>query len=214
MILGVIFDMDGVLVDSEPFIAAAMVRMFGEKGYTVHPDDLRPFIGTGEDNILKGVADAHQITLDLERDKARTYAIYLDLVHGNLRPLDGVLDFVRTCRERGLKIAVASSADAVKVKGNLLEIGLPLSTFDVIVSGNEVTHKKPSPEIFLEAARRLGLDPSTCLVVEDAIAGVAAAKAAGARCLALTTSFTPSQLSEADWVASTLAEAPGGVLEW
>jgi HAD superfamily hydrolase (TIGR01509 family) len=214
MILGVIFDMDGVLVDSEPFIAAAMVQMFGEKGYTVHPDDLRPFIGTGEDNILKGVADAHQITLDLERDKARTYAIYLDLVQGNLHPLAGVLEFVRTCRERGLKIAVASSADAVKVAGNLQEIGLPSSTFDVIVSGNEVTHKKPSPEIFLEAARRLGLDPSTCLVVEDAIAGVAAAKAAGARCLALTTSFTPSQLSEADWVASTLAEAPGGVLEW
>jgi len=214
MILGVIFDMDGVLIDSEPFIAAAMVQMFAEKGHTVHPDDLRPFIGTGEDNILKGVADARHVPLDLSRDKARTYAIYLDLVRGKLRPLDGVLDFVRTCRERGLKLAVASSADAVKVEGNLLEIDLPPSTFDVIVSGNQVTHKKPSPEIFLEAARRLGLDPATCLVVEDAIAGVAAAKAAGSRCLALTTSFTPSQLSEADWIAPTLAEAPGGVLDW
>jgi HAD superfamily hydrolase (TIGR01509 family) len=214
MILGVIFDMDGVLVDSEPFIAAAMVRMFGEKGAMVHPDDLRPFIGTGEDNILKGVAAAHRIPLDLERDKARTYAIYLELVRGKLHPLAGVLEFVRTCRERGLKLAVASSADAVKVAGNLQEIGLPPSTFDVIVSGDQVARKKPSPDIFLEAAQRLGLDPSTCLVVEDAIAGVSAAKAAGARCLALTTSFTPSQLSEADWVAPTLAEAPGGVLEW
>jgi HAD superfamily hydrolase (TIGR01509 family) len=214
MILGVIFDMDGVLVDSEPFIAAAMVQMFGEKGYSVQPDDIRPFIGTGEDRILSGVAEAHSIPLDLVRDKARTYAIYLDLVRGNLHPLAGVRDFVQTCRERGLKLAVASSADAVKVEGNLREIGLPPSTFDVIVSGNQVTLKKPAPDIFLEAARRLGLDPSTCLVIEDAIAGVAAAKAAGSRCLALTTSFNPSQLSAADWIAPTLAEAPKEVLDW
>lgn len=214
MILGVIFDMDGVLVDSEPFIAAAMVRMFAEKGYTVHPDDIRPFIGTGEDNILRGVAEAHGIPLDLVPDKARTYAIYLDLVRGKLHPLAGVRDFVRTCRDRGLKLAVASSADAVKVEGNLQEIGLPPTTFDVILSGNQVARKKPAPDIFLEAARRLGLDPSACLIVEDAIAGVAAAKAAGARCLALTTSFNPSQLSAADWIAPTLAEAPEGVLDW
>lgn len=214
MILGVIFDMDGVLVDSEPFIAAAMVRMFAEKGFRVQPEDLRPFIGTGEDHILSGVAEAHGIPLDLERDKARTYAIYLELVRGKLQPLAGVQPFVQNCRDRGLKLAVASSADAVKVQGNLREIDLPSSTFDVIVSGNQVAHKKPAPDIFLEAARRLGLDPSTCLVIEDAVAGVAAAKAAGSRCLALTTSFAPSQLSAADWIAPDLSKVPDEVLDW
>ena len=92
---------------------------------------------------------------------------------------------------RGLKLAVASSADRMKVEGNLRALKLPPDTFHALVVGEDVTHKKPAPDIFLEAARRLGLDPSACLVIEDAVSGVAAAKAAGCRCLGITTSFTP-----------------------
>ncbi len=211
---GVIFDMDGVLVLSEPFIAEASARMFAEKGYTVRREEFRPFIGQGEDRFIGGVAEARDIPLDPERDKARTYAIYLDLIKGKLKPLPGVLDFVANCRGRGLSLALASSADEIKVVGNLHEIGLPPSTFDVIVNGSQVARKKPAPDLFLEASRRLRLEPSGCLVVEDAIAGVAAAKAAGARCLALTTSFPAGQLTEADWVATNLAEVPPEALAW
>ena len=211
---GVIFDMDGVLVDSEPFIAEAAIRMFAEKGATVRPEEFRPFVGTGEDRFLGGVAEARGIPFDAPRDKARTYALYLDLIPGRLHPLPGVRDFVAECRRRGLKLAVASSADAIEVEGTLRELGLPASTFDAVVNGSQVARKKPAPDIFLEAIRRLGLEPAACLVIEDAIAGVAAAKAAGSRCLGLTTTFTPEQLAAADWIASDLANVPPGLLDW
>jgi HAD superfamily hydrolase (TIGR01509 family) len=211
---GVIFDMDGVLVLSEPILAQAAARMFAEKGYTVRHEEFHPFIGMGEARYLGGVAEARGIPFDPERDKARTYELYLDLIKGRLKPLPGVVEFVAECRRRGLKTAVASSADAVKVRGNLTEIGLPPETFDVVVDGTLVTRKKPAPDIFLEACRRLGLDPPRCLVIEDAVAGVAAARATGARVLAVTTSFPPDQLAQADWVTDRLDHLPPGVLDW
>jgi HAD superfamily hydrolase (TIGR01509 family) len=210
---GVIFDMDGVLVDSEPFIKEAGVRLFAEKGFTVRSEDFTPFVGTGEDHLLGGVAEKYGLPFDARRDKARTYAIYLELIRGRLRPLPGVFSFLDACRARHLKVAVASSADAVKVEGNLHEIGLPPDTFDVLVNGSQVERKKPAPDIFLTAAQRLGLAPAACLVVEDAVAGVAAAKAAGARCLALTTSFPAERLTAADWIVADLAHAPPNLLE-
>lgn len=211
---GVIFDMDGVLVLSEPTLALAAATMFAEKGYTVAHEEFHPFIGMGEDRYLGGVAEACGIPFDAPVDKARTYALYLDLIRGRLEPLPGVVAFVAECRRLGLKTAVASSADEVKVVGNLKEIGLPAASFDAVVNGSQVTRKKPAPDIFLEAARRIGLDPSTCLVVEDAVSGVAAAKAAGSRCLAVTTSFEPAALKQADWVTTDLDAVPPEALGW
>jgi len=211
---GVIFDMDGVLVMSEPILARAAAAMFAEKGYEVRHEEFRPFIGMGEDRYLGGVAEARGIPMDPERDKARTYELYLEMIRGRLEPLPGVVGFVAECRRRGLKTAVASSADAVKVAGNLAEIGLPAVDFDAVVDGTMCDRKKPAPDIFLEACRRIGLDPSSCLVVEDAVSGVAAAKAAGTRCLAVTTSFGPEQLAGADWVAPGLDDVPAVALDW
>lgn len=211
---GVIFDMDGVLVMSEPILAQAAARMFAEKGYEVLHEEFRPFIGMGEDRYLGGVAEARGIPFDTERDKARTYALYLDLIKGCLRPLPGVVEFVQTCRRRGLKTAVASSADEIKVVGNLREIGLPPEAFDIVVDGCQVVRKKPAPDIFLEACRRLNLDPADCLVVEDAVSGVAAAKSAGMRCLAVTTSFPADRLTLADWIVASLDAVPAQALAW
>ena len=211
---GVVFDMDGVLVLSEDFIANAAIAMFAEKGYLVRPEEFRPFIGTGEDRFIGGVAEQRGIALDPARDKSRTYEIYIGLIKGRLRPLPGVRDFVTHCQQRGLALAVASGADAIKVEANLREVGLSTESFAAIIDGTQVARKKPAPDIFLLACQRLGLDPSRVLVIEDAITGVAAAKAAGARCLALTTSFSAEQLSEADWVAPDLAQVPAAALSW
>ncbi|RLD88682.1 MAG: HAD family phosphatase [Bacteroidetes bacterium] len=210
----VLFDMDGVLVDSEAHICKAGMAMFAEKGYQVSAEDFLPFTGMGENRYLGGVAEKHRIPFDLEKDKARTYEIYADLVRGKISPLDGVHDFIHKCLDRGLKMAVASSADPVKVNINLEEIGLEKELFLAIVTGLDIEHKKPAPDIFLKAAQLVGADPGSCLVVEDAISGVAAGKAAGARVLALTTAFSPDKLSEADWITSTLATAGDEVLEW
>jgi beta-phosphoglucomutase len=214
MIRGVIFDMDGVLVDSEGFICEAATRMFAERGLAVRPDDFLPFVGAGEDRYLGGVAEKYGLRLDLDRDKTRTYELYDQIVRGRLGPLPGVREFVGRCRAKGLKLAVATSADHSKMLINLREMQLPPETFDALVNGLDVERKKPAPDIFLLAAKRLGLAASSCLVVEDAVNGVAAAKAAGASCLALTTSFTREQLSGADFFAGTLADAPAGALEW
>ena len=211
---GVIFDMDGVLVDSAPFIARAGCAMFAELGLSVRPEDFVPFVGAGENRYLGGVAEQHGFPIDIISAKRRTYEIYLEIIKGQLAPLPGVHSFLDACRRANKRTGLATSADLVKAEGNLREIGLPLSSFDAVVTGLDVVHKKPHPEIFVTAARQLELDPGDCLVIEDAVNGVAAARAAGARCLALTTSFTREQLAGADWYASTLAEAPESVLFW
>lgn len=212
---GIIFDMDGVLCDSERFICEAAIRMFLENhGVQVHPDDFLPFVGTGENRYLGGVAEKHGIALDLERDKRHTYAVYLEIIRGRLEPLSGVREFIAECRRRGLRLAVATSADRIKMEGNLREIGLPAETFDVCVNGLDTERKKPHPDIFLLAASRLGLPGERCVVVEDAPNGIAAGKAAGCRCLGLTTSFPAEVLlrAGADWIAPDLSRVPEGVL--
>lgn len=211
---GVIFDMDGVLIDSEEYICRAAIQFLATKGINAKPEDFIPFVGAGEDRYIGGVAEKYGLTLDLEEAKRQTYTIYGDLIHGRLGSLPGAREFVSRCRERGLRLAVASAADLMKVEMNLREIGFPPGTFDSIVTGSDVTHKKPHPEIFLTAAERLGLQPRNCLVVEDAVNGVRAAKAAGCRCLGILTSFSAEDLREADWHAPDLASAPPECLEW
>ncbi len=205
MIRAVIFDMDGVLTDSEPLINAAAIAMFKELGLTVEPEDFLPFVGAGEDRYIGGVAEKYRYPLDLPRAKRRTYEIYLELVPARLEAFPGASALVRACREAGLQVAVASSADEIKIRANLDKIGLPAESWDAVVVGEEVRIKKPSPEIFLVAARKLGREPSECVVVEDAVNGVEAAKAAGMRCVAVAQTFPPERLHRADLVRPRLA---------
>lgn len=202
---GVIFDMDGVLVDSEPFICKAACMMFAERGLEVEPEDFEPFVGMGEKRYIGGVAETYGHKVNIAEVKKRTYDIYLEIIKGALEPLPGVFGFIEKCKAKGLKLAVASSADLRKVEGNLVEIGLPLDSFNAVVTGDDVENKKPAPDIFLLAAERIGLVATDCLVVEDAVSGVEAAKAAGAQCLGITSSFTEEQLKGADFFAKDLA---------
>jgi HAD superfamily hydrolase (TIGR01509 family) len=207
--------MDGVLCDSEPFICEAATRMFAERhGLRVKAGDFLPFVGAGEDRYLGGVGEKYGLAMDLQADKRRTYEIYLEIIRGRLHPLAGVREFIAECRGLGMRLAVATSADEIKVQGNLREIGLPPETFDVAVNGLQVTKKKPHPEIFLRAIRQLALRPGQSLVVEDAPNGILAGRAAGARCLGLTTSFSAGALRAAGaaWTAPDLAHVPVDVL--
>ncbi|MFP3088974.1 HAD-IA family hydrolase [Treponema sp. TIM-1] len=211
---GIIFDMDGVLTDSEWFIAEAARLMFQEIHHQVvtHGDFL-PFVGLGENRFLGGVAEKYGIeAFDIERDKARTYAIYGDIVRGKLKALPGSVAFVRRCRILGFKTALATSTDYTKMMINLTEIGLAGDStikdgrtreegaadfFDTLVNGLDVERRKPFPDIFLEAAQRIKVDPRQCWVVEDSVGGIAAAKAAGMRCLALLTTFPENEIRAA-----------------
>jgi HAD superfamily hydrolase (TIGR01509 family) len=202
----VTFDMDGVLVDSEPLINAAAIAMFKEKGLTVQPVDFIPFVGAGEDRYIGGVAEAYHFPLDLPAAKQRTYQIYLSLVPSQLEAFPGAHDLVFACRKAGLRVAVASSADKIKIVANLQKIGLPLEFWDAIVVGEQVQHKKPAPDIFLLAAQSLSVEPAACVVVEDAVNGIQAAKAAGMRCIAVAQTFLAERLFEADIVRAKISE--------
>jgi beta-phosphoglucomutase-like phosphatase (HAD superfamily) len=220
----VIFDMDGVLTDSEWFIAEAGRLMFLETyAVTVTHEDFLPFVGHGENRFLGGVAEKYGITgFDIERSKARTYAIYTEIVRGKLKPLPGAVEFVRCCRELGFKTALATSTDYIKMMANLEETGLagrdagPLCSgfFDALVNGLDVERRKPFPDIFLEAARRISVVPEQCWVVEDSPGGISAAKAAGMRCLALLTTFPEETVRKAgpDLVARDLSVISPGEL--
>ena len=215
-IRAVIFDMDGVLTDSEPLISTAAMAMFKEKGLTVQTDDFRPFVGAGEDRYIGGVAEKYNFALDVSSAKKRTYEIYLELVPSRLNAFSGAVELVRACRNAGLKVAVASSADRIKLNANLEKIVLPPEMWDAIVTAEDVAHNKPAPDLFLAATRKLGLTPEQCVVIEDAVNGVQAAKLAGMRCVAVAQSFPSEQLQAADLVKGRisdvfLADLVGGV---
>jgi HAD superfamily hydrolase (TIGR01509 family) len=214
MIKGVLFDMDGVLVDSEQFICKAAIMMFNELGVKVLPEDFHPFVGMGENRYIGGVAEYHGIKVDIEKVKARTYEIYGIIVRDKLSPLPGVVEFISKCRKKHLKLAIATSADRVKMEVNMKEIGLPPDTFHSIITGQDVENKKPYPDIYIKAAKSIGLEPQECLVVEDAVSGIKAGKSAGCRCLAVASSFDVSALSEADWICKSLLKVPEEVLNW
>jgi len=205
-IRAVIFDMDGVLTDSEPLINAAAIAMFKEHGLSVQPADFLPFVGMGEDRYIGGVAEKYAFALDLPAAKKRTYEIYLELVPSRLEVFPGASDLVKSCQKAGLRVAVASSADRIKVAANLQKIGLPIPSWGAVVTGEDVSVKKPAPDIFLIAAGRLGVSPAESVVVEDAVNGVQAAKAAGMRCVAVAQTFPEERLQAADRVRQRISD--------
>jgi|SRR5450759_3486429 len=214
MIKGVLFDMDGVLVDSESFICKAAIMMFNELGINALPDDFIPFVGMGENRYIGGVAEKYGISVNINKVKARTYQIYETIIRGQLKPLPGVYEFIEKCRKKKFKLAIATSADSVKMEANLREIGLSSSIFNATVTGLDVINKKPFPDIYIKAAGCIGVKPEECLVAEDAVSGVKAAKVAGCKCLAVTTSFDSEKLKEADWICNSLMDAPDEALNW
>ncbi|RCV45112.1 hypothetical protein SETIT_9G426900v2 [Setaria italica] len=195
----VLFDMDGVLCNSEEPSRQAGVDVFAEMGVEVTVDDFVPFMGTGEANFLGGVARVKGVKdFNPESAKKRFFEIYLDK-YAKLNSgigFPGALELIMECKNAGLKVAVASSADRIKVDANLAAAGLPVSLFDAIVSADAFEKLKPAPDIFLAASKNLGVDTSECIVIEDALAGVQAAKAAEMRCIAVTTTLEEDALQE------------------
>lgn len=196
----VLFDMDGVLCNSEELSRMAAVDVFSEMGVSVTTEDFVPFMGTGEANFLGGVASVKGVAgFDPEKAKKRFFEIYLDKY---AKPNSGIgfpgaLELIMECKNRGLKVAVASSADRIKVDANLAAAGLPISIFDAIVSADAFENLKPAPDIFLSASKKLNVHPSECLVIEDALAGVQAANAAQMRCIAVTTTLSEAKMQQA-----------------
>lgn len=208
---GFIFDMDGVLCDSEDPMAEASCRMFRElHGVAPSPEEFREFMGRGSAAYFGGVARRHGVEAVLPRDRDRTYEIFRDMMRGRLRPLPGAVELIERLRSAGRLRAVATSADPIKLHAILDAIGIPAIAFDALVTAEDVERNKPAPDIFLCAAARLGCHPSECVVVEDTPPGISAALAAGMRCLGLWTTFPRDTIEAAGphWMAANLASVP------
>ncbi len=200
--------MDGVLVDTEQFILQAAMTYFREQGIETAPEDFTPHVGAGEDRYIGEVARKHGLAVDIAAAKRRVYECYDRLCRGNLPPMEGVVEFITWCRTKNLRLAIASSADEAKLLINLREIDLPPELFDCIVSGSDVRHQKPHPEIYLKAASSMQLHPSECVVIEDALNGIQAGKASGACCVGVSSAFSAVKLLQAgaDRVVESLLE--------
>ena len=192
MIKAVLFDMDGVLVDSEELTFVAAIEMLKERGADARREDFLPFIGAGDIAYLGGAAGVHGLKYDRSMSDI-TYAKYEKLVLEHDIAYKNTVKTVLKLKDMGLKLAVCTSSDLVKMNINLKAIGLQ-DKFDALINGRDIVNNKPAPDIYLKGASLLGAAPSECLVVEDAENGILAAKAAGMHNVALTTTFTESEL--------------------
>ena len=174
----VLFDMDGVLIDSEEYMAKTGVRALKKYGIEAKESDFAEFVGCGENRYVGGVAEKYGVPYRTEM-KDYLYACYGEHVKEEANIPDGVLEVLHTLRSRGYKLAVCSSADRVKVLMNLGAIGAEETLFDHLVTGTDIKNPKPDPEIYQTGAASLGLAPAECIVVEDAPSGIRAAHAAG-----------------------------------
>jgi len=189
----VIFDMDGVLVDTEPVILEAAIQGLKDFGVSALAEDFIPFVGRGEDKFIGGVAEKYGVAFRPEM-KTRVYEIYMQLVKTMLKTNKGAKECLDWLAQKQVPIALASSADFIKIKANLEVAGIAMDIFTAIVSADDVEKKKPAPDIFLKAAHALKIAPEKCIVVEDAPAGVQAANAADMYSIAVTTTFQKKQL--------------------
>lgn len=209
---GLIFDVDGVIADTEPVNARVTIKvladMFGVKG--VKPEDFEAGIGKGAEKYVQAGADAHGLTLTDEQIRAAASLREQYLTEAiRAEPLPafaGVLELISAAlQRRDFRLAIATSASIDLSRAILESANVPYRKM-VYVTGSEITRKKPDPELFLVAASRMGIKPAHCVVIEDAPSGVQAAKAAGAKCIAVTNSTAAANLSQADLVCDSLEE--------
>ena len=211
MIKGVIFDMDGVLVSSEEFMVECAKAALEKYGVFPEKEDFEPFVGAGEDRFIGGVSEKYGVPYKTEM-KEFAYSVYVEKAETGVRRFKEIPELFQRLHDAGLLIAIASSADEIKVRTNIRVAGIPESTISAFLTGSQVERKKPFPDIFIEAANRLGLAPENCIVIEDAVNGIQAASAAGMISIGVTGSF-PAETLLAEGAYHTVDETRD-VAEW
>jgi HAD superfamily hydrolase (TIGR01509 family) len=204
-----VFDVDGVIADTEVLNAKASVLMFRQLyGVEVQPEDFRPFVGTGDERYVEGVAEKHGVSIETQIAVDKRAENFFALLESEPLPAaPGVLALVEQARARAdTGLAIATSGQKAKQFPVIRGTGLELGWFDVVITGDDVTRKKPDPQIYTLAADRLQLPAARCVVFEDAPVGVEAAKAAGSPCVAVTSTVGADALGAADVVVASLVE--------
>lgn len=211
----VIFDMDGVFVDTEPLHYRSFVDVFEPLGVDMTLEYFYTFVGEPAGKNISDINHDFKLNLDVEEWTERLEQRYLDIVaHELLRPLSGVVETMVLARESQMKIGLATSSSRnqfdlllsrVKAHTTLPESLNPL--FDAIVTGDDVQNKKPAPDPYLLTAKQMNIKPAECIVIEDSESGVRSAKAAGCFCIARQTDYNKHMdLSHADRTIFSIKE--------
>jgi HAD superfamily hydrolase (TIGR01509 family) len=208
MFKALIFDMDGVLIDSEPLHKQIEQDILKELGVNLPLDEHFKFASMGMEmwNIVEGRFGFNRKTTaeELHKEKAKRYI--QALTSKPILPIDGLKELVTAAREKGMVLAVASSASIFNIKLVLKALELE-SSFLLIVSGEQVPRNKPFPDIYLRTAELLNLEPNECMVVEDSANGVNSAKAADMFCFGFRNLSSGNQdISAADQIVNSLKE--------
>ena len=201
----VLWDLDGVIADTGEYHYQAWREVFGKRGVDYGREEFMRHFGQRHDTIIY---DALGYDISREEFDAITdakQASYRRRVGADIRPLPGAIELIKSLNRQGIKSAIASSAPPENIEIILRGLGIE-GCFQAIAAGTEVPEGKPSPQVFRLAAEKLGADPGSCVVIEDAIAGVAAAHRAGMKCIAVTNSHSRDSLKNADLIVGSLEE--------
>ncbi|MCT9138402.1 HAD family hydrolase [Streptomyces violarus] len=200
--VSVIFDLDGTLVDSEPNYYEAGRQTLAEHGV---PDfswaDHERYVGISTQETVADWRERYGLRASVEELFTVKNRRYLELARGSTRAYPEMRRFVELLAAEDVPMAVASGSSPEAIEAVLSGTGLD-ACLRTVVSADEVAHGKPAPDVFLEAARRLGADPAGCVVLEDAAPGAAAAHAAGMRCIAIP--YVPTQADAPEFATAGL----------
>ena len=202
---GIIFDMDGVIVDSEPRHQQAFLEVFAELGYAdSHGVDFDLYLGKTDRAVWQDFLKRNQSAETLEALLRRKELRLIELIQSDRPLFEPIPELLRDLAlDYSLSVASGSPHRVIEAVLALEDLS---RYFPVVVSAEDVPRGKPAPDIFLEAAYRMKMDPTELCVVEDSAAGVAAAKAAGMQVIAITNSLPAEKLFEADCVIADYAE--------
>jgi len=204
-IQAVIFDLDGLMVDSEPLAREAWRTLLAGYGHTLDEGLVNAMLGLRLMDTSQLVKERFDLPLTVEEIAKRRSELLLASIPGNLEPMPGLIELLKAIDARGLQRAVATSSPGFYARVALREIGVA-DGFASVISGDMVLRGKPAPDIYLAAAASLALSPAVCLALEDSPNGVRAAKAAGMQCVAVPNELSAGlDLNAADQVFSSLA---------
>lgn len=207
MLEAIIFDMDGVLVDSEYTYFQSKSQILSEAGHEVEDSYHFQFMGTTSDYMWEKMKQEFYLPLSVAEYIQQMTALRQAMIkRDGIRVIPHVQEFVKGLSQAGLKLAVASSSSLAEIKVNLAEIGLS-EYFSEVVCTEEVEHSKPAPDVYLAAAERIGIVPENCLGIEDTKNGTGAVRNAGMVCVGFANPAFPKQdLAFADRVVSSFSE--------
>jgi beta-phosphoglucomutase family hydrolase len=200
----VLWDLDGVIADTGTYHCRAWQDVFDKRGVSFTEEDFRRHFGQRNDTIIRdtiGVSISSEELDIIANEKEENYR--RRLADTNIEPLPGAIELIRSLGQNNIKMAIASSAPMENIQPIIRGLGIE-DCFQAIAWGREVAKGKPSPQIFSLAATKLESAPRNCVVIEDSVAGVAAAKRAGMKCIAVTNSHPRNSLKEADLIVDTL----------